>query len=255
MPPAVLPPAAFAALRRVLRLVSDPGEDPRSPRDASYVHAGFCPISARLASAAAAAAAGVFSSSSSSLAAASSFSPSSRPFPPSMSWAHFPGMAEALKALPQPCFEVELGAAADGSPAETPLLPLSTLAATTLSSTSRGAPASASPASTSPSSPRKILVCFVGGCTHAEVSALRWLSASAAGRACVAALANSGSGGGGGGGARSAAAEPSSSLSSSSPFPEFQFVVATSAMLTGDELIRSFDPPAVAGLRATVAAV
>ena len=235
MPPAVLPPAAFAALRRYLKLVSDPGEDPRNPRDASYVHAGFCPISARLATSAAAAASFSSLSSSSSRSAASSSASSSS----SRSWAHLPGMTESLKALPQPCFEVELGTAADGSPSETPLLP------STLNNSRAFAPASSPP----PNSPRRILVCFVGGCTHAEVSALRWLSSSAAGRACVAALASSGSGGGSGG-AKSAA-----ETSSSASLPEFQFVVATSAMLTGDDLIRSFDPPAVAGLRATVAAV
>ena len=151
-------------------------------------------------------------------------------------------MGEALKALPQPCFEVELGTAPDGSPTETPL-----------SSTSNNSNSSFSRASLS-NSPRKrtILVCFVGGCTHAEVSALRWLSSSAAGRAAVAALQNSSSSSRGGGSSSSSSSVPPSSSSS---LPEFQFVIATSAMLTGDELIRSFDPPAVAGLRATVAAV
>lgn len=248
MPPAVLPPAAFVALRRYLRLVCDPGEDPRNPRDASYVYAGFCPISSRLASAAAAAA----SSSSSSSSSPSSSSSSSR------SWAHLPGMAESLKALPQPCFEVELGTAADGSPSESPLLPSpSTMTSTSRSSNNSRAPSS--PSSSLPASPRRILVCFVGGCTHAEVSALRWLSASAAGRAAVAALGSSGGGGSGGGGARAAAAAAAADSSSSSPsssaLPEFQFVIATSAMLTGDDLMRSFDPPAVTGLKATVAAV
>jgi len=100
-------------------------------------------------------------------------------------------------------------------------------------------------------------VCFVGGCTHAEVSALRWLSASAQGRAVVAALAGSGRGGGGGTSSSvfplpPAPAPPLSDSPSPAPF---EFVIATSAMLTGDELVRSFDPPAVSALRATVAAV
>jgi hypothetical protein len=206
------PVSGFAAARAPLKLVND-DVDEKQPRDISYVFSGYAPLSVRLVQAVTQKEALL------DTAGAGAKRNATAPLPRAHAIVGWKGFEEVLAALPGATVDEEQRSTTTGSSgsASEATRPQSGTASKAASAAAAAAAASASSSSSTPRLPAAstaavapgdeaistTVVLFLGGVTYAEVAALRFMSRQTRTR---------------------------------------RFLIATTNMINGDELVRSLGP-------------
>jgi hypothetical protein len=204
--------SGFAAARAPLKLVND-DVDEKQPRDISYVFSGYAPLSVRLVQAVTQKEALL------DTAGAGAKRNATAPLPRAHAIVGWKGFEEVLAALPGATVDEEQRSTTTGSSgsASEATRPQSGTASKAASAAAAAAAASASSSSSTPRLPAAstaavapgdeaistTVVLFLGGVTYAEVAALRFMSRQTRTR---------------------------------------RFLIATTNMINGDELVRSLGP-------------